>query len=69
MFDYDFENPTLDPDGPRKDVDYSFGLPDSIMDPPLQVQQQLYTFGDRNRGLRDYLNRAELESQNLVDSF
>ena len=33
MADLDFENPTFDPDGPGIDDDYSFDLPDTIMDP------------------------------------
>ena len=44
MADFDFENPTFDPDGPGiDDVD----LPDANMDPlPLRVQQELNTSGD-----------------------
>ena len=39
MDDYDFENPTFDPDGPGIDDDYSLDLPDAIMDPlPPRVQ-------------------------------
>ena len=39
MADYDFENPTLDPDVPGIDEDYSRDLPDAIMDPfPPRVQ-------------------------------
>ena len=39
MADYDFENPTLDPDVPGIDGDYSRDLPDAIMDPfPPRVQ-------------------------------
>ena len=40
MADYDFKNPTFDPDGPGIDDDYSLDLPDAIMDPlPPRVQQ------------------------------
>ena len=45
MADLDFENPTFDPDGPGIDDEYSFDLPDAIMDPPLRVQQDLNTTG------------------------
>ena len=33
MVDYDFENPTFDPEGPGMDDDYSLDLPDAIMGP------------------------------------
>ena len=47
MADFDFENPTFDPDGHGIDNDESFDLPDAIMDPlPLRVQQKLYTSGN-----------------------
>ena len=41
----EFENPKFDPDGPGKDDDYSFDLPNSPLDPPLDVQQQLNASG------------------------
>lgn len=71
MADYDFENPTFDPDGPGTDDDYSFDLPDPIMDPPLDVQQQLNTSGDRIQSMRAELRQTELEAQKkrLVDTF
>ena len=71
MADLDFENPTFDPDGPGIDDDYSFDLPDAIMDPPLHVQQDLNTSGDYIQSLRGELREAELEAQKkrLVDTF
>ena len=33
MADFDFENPTFEPDRPGTDDDYSLDLPDAIMDP------------------------------------
>ena len=71
MADLDFENPTFDPDGPGIDDNYSFDLPDAIMDPPLRVQQDLNTSGDHIQSLRDELREAELEAQKkrLVDTF
>ena len=62
MADLDFENPTFDPDGPGIDHDYSFDLPDAIMDPPLRVQQNLYLSGDHIQSLRGELREAELEA-------
>ena len=56
MADYDFENPTFDPDD-----DYSFDLPDAIMDPlPPRVQQELNTSGDNIQSLRVEITEAEL---------
>ena len=47
MADFEFENPTFDPDGPGIDDDYSLDLPDAIMDPlPPRVQEELNTSGD-----------------------
>ena len=72
MADYDFENPTFDPDGPGIDNDYSLDLPDSIMDPlPLRVQQELNTSGDNIQSLRGEIREAELEAKKkrLVDTF
>ncbi|MEW8560694.1 MAG: hypothetical protein AB2541_01275, partial [Candidatus Thiodiazotropha sp.] len=71
---YDFENPTFDPDGPGIDDDYaehSFDLPDPIMDPPLDVQQELNMSGYRIQSLRGELREVELEAQKkrLVDTF
>ena len=60
MADLDFENPTFDPDGPGIDDDYSFDLPDAIMDPQLLVQQDLNTSGDHIQSLRGKLREAEL---------
>ena len=61
MADYDFENPTFDPDGPGIDDDYSLDLPDAIMDPlPPRVLQELNTSGDNIQTLR-----VRLERQNL----
>ena len=54
--DLDFENTTFDPDGPGIDDDYSFDLPDAIMDPPLRVQQDLNTSGDHIQSLRAELS-------------
>ena len=48
MADFDFENPTFDPDGPGIDDNYSLDLPDVIMDPlPPRVQEELNTSGDK----------------------
>ena len=71
MADLDFENPTFDPDGPGIDDDYSFDLPDAIMDPPLRVQQDLNASGNHIQSLRVELREAELEAQKkrLVDTF
>ena len=69
MDDFTFRNPTFDPDGPGEDDD--FDLPDTPMDPPPDVQQQLNTFGDLLQNLRDELRQAELEAQKkrLLDTF
>ena len=69
MDDVTFENPTFDPDGPGEDD--NFDLPDTPMDPPPDVQQQLNTSGDLLQNLRDELRQAELETQKkrLVDTF
>ena len=71
MADLDFENHTFDPDGPGIDDDYSFDLPDAIMDPPLRVQQDLNTSGDHIQSLPGELREAELVAQKkrLVDTF
>ena len=46
MADFNFENPTFDPNEPGIDDDYSLDLPDDIMDPlPPCVQQELNTSG------------------------
>ena len=46
MADFDFENATFHPNGP-KDDDKSLDLPDAIKDPlPLRVHQELNTSGD-----------------------
>ena len=68
MADLDFDP---DPDGPGIDDDYSFDLPDAIMDLPLRVQQVLNTSGDHIQSLRGELREAELEAQKkrLVDTF
>ena len=61
MADYDFENPTFDPDGPGIDDSYSLGLPDAIMGPlPPRVQEELNTSGDNIQSLR-----VRLERQNV----
>ena len=60
MADYDFENPTFDPDEPGIDDDYSF-LPDAIMDPPPDFQQELNTSVDRIQSLRGEIRESELE--------
>ena len=48
----DFKNPTFDPDGPGIGDDYSFNPADAVMDPPMRVQQELNTSGDRYQSLR-----------------
>ena len=69
MDDVTFENPTFDPDGPGEDDD--FALPDTPMNPPPDVQQQLNTSRDLLQNLRDELGQAELEVQKkrLDDTF
>ena len=72
MADFDFENPTFDPDGPGIVDDYSLDLPDAIMDPlPPRVQEELNTSGDNIQTLRGEIKEAELEAQKkrLVDTF
>ena len=72
MADFDFENPTFNPDGPEIDDDYSLDLPDAIMDPlPPRVQEELNTSGDNIQTLRGEIREAELEAQkkHLVDTF
>ena len=72
MADFDFENPTFDPDDPGIDDDYSLDLPDAIMDPlPPRVQEELNTSGDNIQTLRCEIREAELEAQKkrLVDTF
>ena len=72
MADFDFENPTFDPDGPGIDDDYSLDLPDGIMDPlPPRVQEELNTSEDNIQTLRGEIREAELEAQKkrLVDTF
>ena len=72
MADFDFENPTFDPDGPGIDNDYSPDLPDAIMDPlPPRVKAELNTSGDNIQTLRGEIREAELEVQKkrLVDTF
>ena len=71
MADFNFENPTFDPDGPGIDDDYSLELPDAIMDPlPPRVQEELNTSGDNIQTLRGEIREAELEAQKkrLVDT-
>ena len=72
MADYDFENPTFDPDGPGIDDDYSLDLPDAIMDLlPPRIQQEFNTSGDNIQSLRGEIRKAEFEAQKkgLVDTF
>ena len=72
MADFDFENPTCNPDGPGIDDDYSLDLPNAIMDPlPPRVQQELNTSEDNIQTLRGEIREAELEAQKkrLVDTF
>ena len=58
MADFDFENPTFDPNRPGIDNDESFDLSDGIMDPlPLRVQQELNTPGDLIQSLQGELVR------------
>ena len=72
MADYDFENPTFDPDGMGIDDEYSLDLPDAIMDQlPPRVLEELKTSGDNIQSLRAEIREAELEAQKkrLVDTF
>ena len=63
MADFDFENPTFDPDEPGIDDDYSLDLPGVIMDPlPPRVQEELNTSGDNIQTLRGEIREAELEA-------
>ena len=63
MADLDFENPTFDPDGSGIDDDYSFDLPDAIMDPPLRVQQDLNTSGDHIQRLANLTSIDDRKSE------
>ena len=67
----EFENSTLDPDGPGIDDDYSFDLPDPPLDPPRDVQQQFYASGKRIQSMRGEIRQEELDDQrkHLVDTF
>ena len=72
MADYNYENPTFDPDGPGIDDDYSLDLPDAIMDPlPPRVQEELNTPGDNIQSLRGEIREAELNprKKRLADTF
>ena len=60
MADFDFENPTFNPDWHGIDDDYNLDFPDAIMDPlPPRVQEELNTSGDNIQTL------VRLERQNL----
>ena len=65
MADYDFENPTFDPDGPGSDDDYSLTSPS-----PLWTHSRRAS-GDNIQRLRGEIREAELEAQKkrLVDTF
>ena len=66
MADFDFENPTFDPDGPGIDDDYSLDLPDAIMDPfPPRIQQDGCLVGcfGLNGPLRQYFSLYRAVSQ------
>ena len=72
MADFDFENPTFDPDGPGIDDDHSLDLPDAMMDPlPPRVQEELNTSGDNIQTLHGDIREAEHEAQKKrqVDTF
>ena len=72
MADYDFENPTFDPDGPGIDDDNSLDLPNAIMDPlPPRFQQEPNTSADIIQTLRGEVREAELKAQKkrMVDTF
>ena len=72
MADYDFENPTFDPDRPGIYDDYSLDLSDAIMDPhPPRLQQEFNMSGDLIQSLQGELKEEELEAQKkrLVDTF
>ena len=72
MANFDFENPTFNPDGPGIDDDYSLNLLYAIMDPlPSRVQQEFNTSRDNIQTLRGEIREAELEAQKkrLVDTF
>ena len=66
----EFENPTFDPDELGTDDAFD-DLPEPPLEPPLPVQQELNTSGDRIQGMRDELRQDELEAQKkrLVDTF
>ena len=64
MADYDFENPTFDPEGPGIDNDYGLDFPDAIMDPlPPRVQQEINTSEDNIQSLRGEIERQNLKSR------
>ena len=72
MADYDFENPTFDPDGPGIDDDYSLDFPDAIMHPlPPSVQGELNPSENNIQSLRCEIREAEFEAKKkrLVDNF
>ena len=47
----EFENPTFDPDELGIDDEFD-DLPEPPLEPPLPVQQELNTSGDRIQGMR-----------------
>ena len=62
MADFDFGNPTFDPEG-QIDNDESFDLPVAIIDPlPLHVHQELNTSGDHIQSLQGELREVELKA-------
>ena len=66
----ELENPTFDPDESGTDAAFD-DLPEPPLEPPLLVQQELNTSGDRIQSMRDGLRQDELEVQKkrLVDTF
>ena len=72
MADFNFENPTFDPDGPGIDDDYSLDLPDAIMNPlPPRARRSLTRPGTISRPCVVRLERQNLRSKKkrLVDTF
>ena len=72
MADFDFENPTFNPDGHAIDNDESFDLPEAIIDPlPLQVLHELNTPGDLIQSLQGELREIKFEAQKkrMFDTF
>ncbi|MEW8525342.1 MAG: hypothetical protein AB2552_20050 [Candidatus Thiodiazotropha endolucinida] len=71
MADYDFENPAFVTDEPGINDDYDLDLPGPVIEPPLDVQDQLNSSADHIQNLREELRQTAIEAQKkrLVDTF